>query len=60
MHIRTSDEWVKRELKRKIASLDWNKARQDVEPFIHENELESLKYFTPEYFTQLANGKMTM
>ena len=54
-HLKTSDEWVRDELKNRIAQLDWQKAREDVEPFIHEMELESLRYFTAEYFTRLAD-----
>ena len=55
-HLKTSDEWVHDELKNRIAQLDWQKAREDVEPFIHETELDSLRYFTAEYFTQLADS----
>ena len=54
--LKTSDEWVRDELKKTIARLDWQKAREDVEPFIHEAELETLRYFTAEYFTQLADS----
>ena len=54
--LKTSDEWVRDELKKTIARLDWQKAREDVEPFIHETELETLRYFTAEYFTRLADG----
>ena len=54
-HLKTSDEWVRDELKRKIASLDWRLAREDVEPFIHRTELASLEYFNAEYFMQLAD-----
>ncbi len=54
-HLKTSDEWVRDELKRKIASLDWVLAREDVEPFIHRTELASLEYFNAEYFMQLAD-----
>ncbi len=53
-HIKTSDAWVQVELKKAISRLDWQKAREDVEPFIHETELGSLQYFTSEYFTRLA------
>ena len=38
-----------------LVQLDWHKAREDVEPFIHETELESLRYFTAEYFTRLVD-----
>ena len=53
--LKTSDEWVRDELKKTIDRLDWQKAREDVEPFIHETELETLRYFTAEYFTRLAD-----
>ena len=54
--LKTSDEWVRDELKKTITRLDWQKAREDVEPFIHETELETLRYFTAEYFMRLADG----
>ena len=54
-HIRTSDTWARDELKKAISSLAWRKAREDVEPFIHETELASLQYFNAEYFMQLAD-----
>ena len=52
-HIRVSDTWARDELKKAISRLDWQKAREDVEPFIHETELASLQYFNAEYFMQL-------
>ena len=55
LHIKTSDAWVQVELKKAISRLDWKKAREDVEPFIHEAELGSLQYFTSEYFMRLAD-----
>ncbi len=55
LRIKTSDAWVQVELKKEISSLDWQKAREDVKPFIHETELGSLQYFTSEYFTRLAD-----
>ena len=55
LNLKTSDKWVSDELRKKIANLDWDMARKDVEPFIHATGLESLQYFTAEYFMQLAN-----
>ena len=46
---------MKDELKKASSRLDWQKAREDVEPFIHETELASLQYFNAEYFMQLAD-----
>ena len=54
-HVKTSNTWVRDELRKTILHLDWEKAREDVEPFIHESELASLQYFNAEYFLQLAN-----
>ena len=45
----------KRRTEKTISRLDWRKAREDVEPFIHETELASLQYFNAEYFIQLAD-----
>ncbi len=56
MHLKTCDEWIKAELKKKIASIDWQMARNDVEPFIHVMDLDSLQYFNADYFLQLADG----
>ena len=55
-HVKTYDEWVRNELKEKIRQLDWQKAREDVEPFIHESELDSLQYFNADFFSQLADN----
>ncbi len=55
LNLKTSDGWVMDKLKEKISCLDWQKAREDVEPFIHETELSSLQYFNAEYFMQLAS-----
>ncbi len=52
-HITTSDEWVKENLKKRIEMLDWQKAKDDVEPFIHESDLMTLNYFNAEFFSRL-------
>lgn len=54
--IRTTDKWVKNELKKKISGLDWELAREDVAAFVYERELKSLDYFNVEFFMQLADG----
>jgi len=54
-HVNATSEWVKNELKKRIAVLDWRMAREDVEPFIYESELQSLLYFNAEYFSKLAD-----
>lgn len=43
-------------IQRRLAAYGCKSAREDVEPFIHETELDSLRYFTAEYFTQLADS----
>ena len=55
--IQTSDEWVRHELKRKIAGLDWNLARKDVASFVHGSELQALDNFNAEFFTRLADSR---
>ena len=50
----TDDDWVREELKKVVAGLDWEKAKSDVAAFVHAGELKTLEFFTPEYFTSLA------
>ena len=54
-HLKTSDEWVRDELKTTILRLDWQKAREDIAPFIYGAELGSLQYFRADYFLQLVD-----
>lgn len=54
-HVVTSDGWVKGELKKVIAALDWDKARADVESFIREDERKTLDSFSAEFFTSLVD-----
>ena len=51
----TDDVWVREELKKVIADLDWEKAKTDVAAFVHASDLKTLEFFTPEYFTSLAD-----
>lgn len=53
-HVRTDDAWVRTELKKVIGELDWRRAREDVAPFIHADELRTLEFFTADYFTSLT------
>jgi len=53
-HVKTSDEWVCRELTKVIACLDWEKARDDVAAFVPSDELSVLDNFNAGYFTSLA------
>ena len=43
-------EWVKRTLEDKIATIDWNEARQDVERFLGDTERASLKLWSGRFF----------
>lgn len=54
----TSDGWVKGELKKVIAELDWAKARTDLEPFVHEDERKTLDSFSVEFFMSLVDRLM--
>lgn len=54
-HVRTSDKWVREELKNVIADLDWEKARADVESFIYESDGKSLDSFSADFFASLVD-----
>ena len=43
-------EWVVEELSQKIASINWNKAAEDVEPFMKVLEQNSLKLWNERFF----------
>jgi hypothetical protein len=43
-------EWLRRELSKKIESIDWGKAAEDVRGFIRVRELPSLKLWSKELF----------
>ena len=53
--VKTSDAWVRDELKKVVAALDWAKAREDVAAFVHSDELKSVDSFTAEYFLSLVD-----
>ena len=53
--VKTSDAWVRDELKKVVAALDWAKAREDVAAFVHSDELKSVDSFTTEYFLSLVD-----
>ena len=53
-HVETSDAWVKEELKKVIAALDFEAAKEDVANFVYANELGHLDYFNGEFFTAMA------
>jgi len=42
--------WLVRELKSKINSMDWSKAKQDVARFLRPRELVTLDFWTKEFF----------
>ena len=53
--VKTSDTWVRDELKKVVKELDWEKAREDVSAFVYANELKSLDSFTADFFLSLAD-----
>lgn len=53
-HVETSDAWVKDELKKVIAALDFEAAKEDVANFVYANELGHLDYFNREFFAAMA------
>jgi hypothetical protein len=44
-------DWCVERLKQKINSIDWDKAREDVRPFIDPREFPSLEVWGKEFFT---------
>jgi hypothetical protein len=48
--LRSDDSWCARQLRKKIATLDWNQAREDVRRFVKPAELASLDYWSAEFF----------
>ena len=44
------NKWCTEQLKQKIRSVDWDKARADVQPFINPRELDSLALWGREFF----------
>lgn len=53
--VTTDDEWVRRELKAKIAEMDFAAARADVLPFVHPFERPSLDLWSREFFAGLVD-----
>lgn len=48
--IRASKDWYLNEMARRIESIDWNEAADDVRRFLKEHELKSLELWNKEYF----------
>lgn len=46
----TDDAWCAEQLGSKIREIDWQRAREEVEPFVSARELPSLKLWTAELF----------
>lgn len=53
-HVVTSDAWVREELKKVIAALDFEAAKEDVANFVYAGELGHLDYFNREFFAAMA------
>lgn len=53
--VTTDNEWVRRELKAKIAEMDFAAARADVLPFVHPFERPSLDLWSREFFSGLVD-----
>ena len=53
-HVETSDAWVREELKKVIAALDFEAAKEDVANFVYAGELGHLDYFNREFFAAMA------
>lgn len=47
-------DWIIRELKNKVISIDWESARNDVSSFIKVQELDSLKLWSQDFFIHMV------
>jgi predicted nucleotidyltransferase component of viral defense system len=50
--LHVNHEWLIERLSEKVESIDWNRAKRDVEGFLKPLELESLELWTPSFFKQ--------
>jgi len=50
--LKIGEDWVKKKLLNKIASIDWKEAAADVERFMNKTERDSLKLWSGRFFTQ--------
>jgi len=58
LKIKMDENWFFRQMEQKIRSLDWDKVRADVQPFIRSRELPSLEVWGEEFFLdRLENYK---
>lgn len=54
--LKIDEDWVKKELLNKIASITWKEAAVDVERFMKKIERDSLKLWNEQFFIQKAEG----
>lgn len=48
-------QWLKNVLKERIRTIDWNKAAQEVLPFLKQKEVDQLKYWNTDFFLQFVD-----
>ncbi len=53
--VEISIDWLKRALSDRIESIDWKKAREEVQHFLKEREADQLKFWNSEFFHQFVN-----
>lgn len=54
LDISLSTEWLVHELRKKITSLDWSKARMDIDRFLSDRERHSLDLWEPNFFLSIT------
>lgn len=52
---RVDASWVRKELKRKFATLDWNSAKRDVEVFLKPRDLSTLDLWGTQFFEKFVD-----
>ena len=48
-------QWLKHALKERIKIIDWNKAAQEVLPFLKQKEADQLNYWNKDFFNQFVD-----
>jgi predicted nucleotidyltransferase component of viral defense system len=54
--LKITRDWCLKALNDKICSLNWKEAQDDVKRFIRQGELESIKYWTKDFFLDRLNN----
>ncbi|MGD0573210.1 MAG: nucleotidyl transferase AbiEii/AbiGii toxin family protein [Sedimentisphaerales bacterium] len=54
--LKADRDWCLKQLHERISSLNWKDAQDDVKRFVRQSELESIKYWTKDFFLDRLNN----